>query len=356
MKRTLILVLLLVFSIAGVFANGTGESGKSGKSDAEKEAAYKNEYKMSLVVGPTFIWGKAAIGFAKEVAEKTDGRVNIKNYFGGQLFAGQQTNEFMLLVQGVADFAFGSTINWSPQAAELNLFSLPFMFPSYKALDAVKAGSPGQSIFNSLGKKGVKCLAWGENGFREVSNNKRAVLKPEDLNGLKIRIVGSPIFIDLFRAFGADPMAINWSEAVTGFQQGTVDGQENPIVGVQIPVKIWQYHKYETAWHATIDPLILGVSSTVWDSFSARDQKVIAAAAKTWGAWETENVRKGLTADDNSAFKKLEKNGMEVTILTPEQRQKFAKMTKSIVVKWTDKIGADLVKDTQDIVSNYSYK
>ncbi len=353
MKKTLVLMLVLVFSIAGVFANGTSESGKS---DAEKEAAYKGEYKLSLVVGPTFIWGKAAEGFAKEVAEGTEGRVNIKNYFGGQLFAGKQTNEFMLLVQGVADFALGSTINWSPQAAELNLFSLPFMFPSYEALDAVKEGGPGQSIFQSLEEKGVKCLAWGENGFREVSNNKRAIVKPEDLKGLKIRIVGSPIFIDMFRAFGADPMAINWSEAVTGFQQGTVDGQENPIVGVQLPVKIWQYHQYETVWHATIDPLIMGASLQVWDTFSVRDQKVIAAAAEKWCAWEVENVRKGMTSDDTSVFKGLEENGMEVTVLTDAQRQVFVSKTESIIDKWTDKIGADLVKDTQEIVGNYSYK
>src|SRR5581483_12347853 len=96
--------------------------------------SYKPEFKNSLVVGPSGPWGEAAVRFADLLRERTHGRVNVKNYFAGQLFAGKQTNEFALLNQGVADFAFGSTINWSPQVKELNLFAMPFLFPSYRAL------------------------------------------------------------------------------------------------------------------------------------------------------------------------------------------------------------------------------
>src|SRR6185295_9700948 len=98
---------------------------------SQATAQYKAEFKNSLVVGPTGPWGEGAAKFADLLKERTQGRINVKNYFAGQLFAGKQTNEFTLLNQGVADFAFGSTINWSPQVKELNLFSMPFMFPSY---------------------------------------------------------------------------------------------------------------------------------------------------------------------------------------------------------------------------------
>jgi TRAP-type transport system periplasmic protein len=315
-------------------------------------AAYKKEYKLSVVVGPTFKWSIAAQNFADEVREKTDGRINIKCYFGGTLFAGKQTNEFMLLSQGVADFAFGSTINWSPQVKELNLFSLPFLFPNYEALDAVKTSEVGQEIFNTIEKKGVLGLAWAENGFREVTNNKRPIETPEDMEGLKIRIVGSPIFVDIFRAFGADPMAINWSEAVTGFQQGTVDGQENPIVSVLFPVKIWQYHDYITVWHATIDPLIVGVSKKSWDAFTPEDQKIVRAAAEKWGQWEIDEVRKGL-ADSNAALEELEAKGMEVTIISPEARQAFKAQSKEVYNKWKKTVDPDLVEAAEAIVQEY---
>ena len=141
-------------------------------------AQYKAEFKNSLVVGPTGPWGEAAVKFADLLKERTQGRINVVNYFDGQLFAGKQTTEFKLLDQGVADFAMGSTINWSPQVTELNLFSMPFLFPSYKALDAVEEGEPGQRLWKLIEAKGVVPLAWGENGFRDLTNSKRAVRTP----------------------------------------------------------------------------------------------------------------------------------------------------------------------------------
>jgi len=156
--------------------------------------------------------------------------VNIKCYFAGQLFAGMQTNEFLITRQRVADFAVGSTINWSPTIKELDLFSLPFFFPNYKALDAVEAGEPGKSLFKTTEEKGVIGLGWGKNGYREPTNSKRPVRKPEDLDGLKIRVVDSPISIGTLRALGANPVSVNWSETLTALQQGTVDGQETRLI------------------------------------------------------------------------------------------------------------------------------
>jgi TRAP-type C4-dicarboxylate transport system substrate-binding protein len=131
-------------------------------------ADYKPEFKMSLVVNQENSWGQAAKRFADAVRYRTQGRIHIRNYFDGQLFAGQQTTEFALLQQGVADFAISSTINWSPQVKELNLFSLPFMFPSHSGLDAVEKGEPGQQIFKAIEQKGVIPIAWGENGREQL--------------------------------------------------------------------------------------------------------------------------------------------------------------------------------------------
>ena len=107
-------------------------------SEAAEAGTYKTEYKMSVRTTQTSPWGAGAQKFADIVREKSGGQINIKVYFNGALFADDQTKEFMLTKQGVADFSLGSTINWSPQMRVLNLFNLPFMFPSYDALDAVK--------------------------------------------------------------------------------------------------------------------------------------------------------------------------------------------------------------------------
>jgi TRAP-type transport system periplasmic protein len=173
-------------------------------------ADYKPEFKMSVVVNEDTAWGRAAKRFADTVKYRTEGRILIKNYFDGQLFAGKQTTEFLLLQHGDADFAIGSTINWSPQIKELNLFALPFMFPGYKAVDAVETGEPGRRLFRLIEQKGVFPIDWGENGFRELTNSQRPVRRPEDLQSLKIRVVGIPIFIETLQALGANPVAMDW--------------------------------------------------------------------------------------------------------------------------------------------------
>ena len=306
-------------------------------------ATYKTEYKMSIVVGPTGPWGEGAARFAEAVKKATEGRVNIKPYYSGQLFAGKQTNEFLLMKQGVIDFALGSTINWSTTIKELNLFSLPFIFPDYKALDEVENGETGKRLLKLIEDKGVIGLGWGENGYRDLTNSKRVVRKPEDLEGLKVRVVGSPLFIDTFKALGANPISMNWGEALSAFQQGTVDGQENPVVSVILPNKLWQVHKYMTVWKYAIDPLILGVSKDVWETFSAKDKEAIKKAADETVKWQKKGAREGLEGS-MAALDQLRKNGMEVTVLTAEQSRAFIAKTKPVYEKWEKEIGVDLVR------------
>jgi tripartite ATP-independent transporter DctP family solute receptor len=330
-------ILLVVLSLALAFSTlGTA-------------ATYKPEYKLSLVIGPQTAWGQSAVKFADLVRERTGGKINIKCYFAGQLFAGMQTNEFLITRQGIADFALGSTINWSPTVKELNLFSLPFFFHDYKQLDAVKSGEPGKKIFKIIEEKGVIGLAWGENGFRELTNSKRPVRKPEDLNGLKVRVVGSPIFIDTFRAMGANPVSINWSECLTALQQGTVDGQENPVASIVVPYKLWEMNKNITIWHYTIDPLILGMSKETWNTLDPKDREIIVKSAQEAMAWEIKEVRKGLEGS-TAAIEGLKKNGMEVVVLTPKDLEPFKAKTKSVYDKWIKEIGPDLVNAAEKIV------
>ncbi|WP_197049833.1 DctP family TRAP transporter solute-binding subunit [Thermus scotoductus] len=296
--------------------------------------------------------------FADLVKEKTGGKVNIKVYYSGQLFAGQQTNEFQLLRSGVADFAIGSTINWSPQVKELNLFNLPFFFPSYKDLDAVEDGQAGKAIFQRLRQLGVEPLAWGENGYRQLTNSKRPVRTPEDLAGLKIRVVGAPIFIDTFRALGANPTSLNFSETLTALQQGVVDGQENPIVGVIIPYKLWELgQRYLTVWNYVIDPLVFAASAQTWRTFPADVQKAIQEAASEAARYQKALARAGM--DDGSALKYLNSigvkveiadpiaylrnQGVQVTVLSPLEVGRFRDRVAGVVQRWAREVGSTLV-------------
>ncbi|MCP1336570.1 DctP family TRAP transporter solute-binding subunit [Futiania mangrovi] len=313
---------------------------------------YREEYKVSTVVPAPFPWGIAAEKWVELVRERTNGRINMKVYPGVQLVAGDQTKEFTAMRRGVIDMAIGSTINWSPQIKELNIFSMPFLMPDYAALDALTQGPVGEKLFDILREKGVEPLAWAENGFREVTNSKRVIRKPEDLKGLKMRVVGSPLFNDIFTALGANPTQMSWADAKPALTTGAVDGQENPLTIYTIAKMHEVGQKYVTQWHYVADPLIFAVNKDVWNSFTAEDQKILREAAVEAGAHGIEIARKGLTGDDNSVVKGIEALGVTVTELTDAERQAFVDATRPVYEAWTDRIGADLVKMAEESVAN----
>jgi TRAP-type transport system periplasmic protein len=307
----------------------------------------QTELKMTLVVNQDTAWGRAAQRLADAIKYRTQGRIQIRNYFEGQL--GRQLTEFALLQQGVADFAIGSTVNWSPYVKELNLFGLPFMFPSYAAVDAVQAGEPGKRLFNFIEETGVIPIAWGENGFREVTNSKRPIRQPEDFHGLNMRVAGSPIYVEIFQALGANPIAMNFDEALVAFQLGTVDGQENPI-GLILPYKLWQVHRYVTLWRYSIDPLILAVNAKTWAGFSREDQNTVRKVGEVIMGLQKDEAREAPVKPEKLVELLQDMYGMEVTHSSPTELEAFRRRTRPVYDKWAEKVGIELVKSVEKIV------
>ncbi len=312
---------------------------------------YKSEYRMSLVLGPPSPWGQAGEIWGKLVKERTQGRINIKLYPGVSLIQGDQTREFSALRQGVIDMAVGSTINWSPQVKSLNLFSLPFLMPDYAAVDALTQGEVGHEIFKNLEKAGVVPLAWGENGYREVSNSKRAIRKPEDLKGLKIRVVGSPIFSDMFSALGANPTQMSWADAQPALASGAVDGQENPLFMFTVLKMHTVGQKYVTTWGYMADPLVFVVNKDIWASWTPADQAIVRQAALDAGKQEIAIARKGLIEADKPVLKEISGMGVTVTQLSPAERDAFVKTTRPVYDKWKGQIGNDLVAKAEKAIA-----
>ena len=318
---------------------------------APAQTAYKSEYKMSLVLGPAYPWGKGGEIWANLVKERTQGRINIKLYPGVSLLQGDQTREFSAIRQGVIDMAVGSTINWSPQVKELNLFSLPFLIPDYAAMDALTQGEVGKDIFKIIEKAGVMPLAWGENGYREISNSKLAIKKPEDLKGLKIRVVGSPLFLDTFTALGANPTQMSWADAQPALATGAVDGQENPMAIYTAAKLHTMAQKHVTMWGYVSDPLIFVVNKDIWASWTPADQAIVKQAAVDAGKQEVVIARKGLAEADKPLLKDIAANGVTVTQLTPQEREAFVKATRPVYDKWKTQIGANLVTTAEKSIA-----
>jgi len=346
MKKIIILSLIIVLLMGISFSVGSA-----------KEFKPKAEYTMTVNVNPAFGWGMSAQKWCDLINERTDGKINVKPYWGSQLLAGKQMNWFQAVAEGSIDFAVESTINSSAVVKSHNLFSLPFFINTFENLDKIEYGETGKKMFAEMEKMQVKALAWGENGFRQITNNIRPVRTPEDMKGLRLRVCPTPIYDDIFKQLGADPIHMNWGDAVTGFQQGAVDGQENPY-GVLLPVKIWEYHKYATNWNYLVDPLLFVVNKGVWDSFPEDIQIIIKEAAEEAGIWEKAFVRRGLDGDisinilkdkfgetleilDQVAYVKT--MGMEVIELTAAELRAFKEATKPVLDKWISEVGVDFV-------------
>jgi len=338
-RRTLVACLAAVAALGAV------------PTAAVADTPYKSEYRMSLVLGTAFPWGKGGQIWADLVKERTKGRINIKLYPGVSLIQGDQTREFSALRQGVIDMAVGSTINWSPQVRQLNLFSMPFLMPDYAAVDALTQGEVGKQLFTTLDKAGVVPLAWGENGYRELSNSKRAVRAPADLKGMKIRVVGSPLFLDTFTALGANPTQMSWADAQPAFASGAVDGQENPL-SIFTAAKLHNVaQKHITLWGYVADPLIFVVNKEIWASWTPADQAIVRQAAVDAGKQEIDIARKGLVEPGQPLLKDIAALGVTVTQLTPAERDAFVKATRPVYEKWKKTIGADLVTTAEQAIA-----
>lgn len=312
---------------------------------------YKAEYSLSIVPDAGTPWGKGTQLWTDMVRERTRGRINIKLYPGATLVGGDQTREFSALRQGVIDMAVGSTINWSSAIPEFNLFSLPFLLRGHKSLDALTQGEVGRELFRRVEEQGVVPLAWGENGFRQLSNSRRPIRTPDDMRGLRFRVVGSLLFNDIFTALGAYPQQMTWNEAFRALRARKIDGQENPISIYNNTRLETLGQRYVTVWDYVADPIVFVVNRQVWDSWSAQDREIVREAAVEAARFEVMLAREDMPEAGRALWDSLDSRGVKVTHLTPEQRQRFIDATRPVYNKWKALVGRDLVDKAEAAVN-----
>ncbi|WP_447957237.1 DctP family TRAP transporter solute-binding subunit [Vreelandella sp. EE7] len=303
-------------------------------------SAQARELSVSTVLSDAFPWGQAAEKWAELLEERSDGELTLRVYPNSQLVSGDQTREFSAMRSGLIDAAVGSTINWSPQVPALNMFSLPFFIPDTEAVDAVTQGAAGEMVFEAIESRGVVPLAWAENGFRQISNSSGPISTPQDLEGLKIRVVGSPLFQDTFKALGADPTQMSWTDAQPALTTGAVDGQENPMSVFDVARIDQAGQAYLTLWNYMNDPLIFAVSQPVWNSLDAEEQTMLRETAEEAGAWEIDMTRE----QQSERLAAIEERGVTVTELSEAEYQAFADATQAVYDKWAPRIGEELLE------------
>lgn len=309
-------------------------------------AAQAETLRLTHNVSDTTTWQKGAEKFAELLSDATENQLKVRVFANSQLTGGDQIKQPEMVGRGSIDFMLTSAINVTPLVPQMAVFSLPYLYANYDEVDATTAGVPGQKMTEILAEKGIIVLAWGENGFREITNNVKPIKTPADLKGLKMRVAG-PMYIDVMNALGANPQQMQWAETISALQQGVVDGQENPIGAVIVPQRIYEVQKYITTWHYSYDPIFLAVSEKKWKSWDSETQNKVRQAAI-----DAMVFQKTLTREDTaSGLDKLRAEGMEVYEPSSEEIQAFRDATKAPFDLWAKKVGLDLVEVFQKAIS-----
>ena len=272
----------------------------------------------------------------KEIKKKnSNGEIKITIYPNRQL--GDEKTLLERMKMGIVDagtITGGPIVNFVPV---FGVTDLPFLFSSPKHAYAVLDGPIGKSLLKAMEKAGFKGLAFGERGFRNLTNSKRPVRTPADVKGLKIRVMQNPVYVDTFKALGANAVPMAWGEVLTALQQGTVDGQENPV-NVIYAFKLYEVQKYLSMTRHAYAPMVIMFSLKKWNKIPAKYQKILQDAAQKAAEYERDYDNK----NEATQLKEIEEHGMQI-IMDPDI-EAFRKAVKPVYDKYEPKFGKDLVE------------
>jgi tripartite ATP-independent transporter DctP family solute receptor len=296
--------------------------------------------KISISTAQNSHQGVAIDTFAKEVAARTGGRYKVETFYNGSLGGERESIEAVQL--GTQELAFSSTgpvPNFVPDA---KILDVPFLFRDKAHARAVLDGPIGQELLGKFDAKGFKALAWAENGFRHMTNSKRDVKAPDDLKGLKMRTMENPVHIAAYKGLGIITTPMAFPEVFTALQQGTVDGQENPLP-VIMSAKFSQVQKHLSLTGHVYSPCIFVMNKASFDKLSAADKTAFLEAAKV----AVKANRDRVDQDDANGVKELRAQGM--TVIEDVDKAKFVAQLAPVNAEFEKQFG----KANLDKIRNY---
>jgi len=288
--------------------------------------------------------GRATKVFSDEVEKASGGKM--KSRAIGAAALGSDVQMQQALIGGAQEMMVGSTATLVGITKEMAIWDTPFLFDNAKEADVVLDGPVGQKVMDKLQEKGLVGLVYWENGFRYLTNNKRAVTKLEDMDGIKLRVMQNNVFIDSFKTLGANAVPLPFSELFTALETKTVDGQENPYNTI-LSSKFYEVQKYLTVTNHVYSPWIVLVSKKYWDGLSKAEQKVLMDAAIKSRDFERKDTR----AEADKALADLKGKGMEINQLSPAEANRMRAKLTAVNTGIAANVGEDLWKETQAAVA-----
>lgn len=279
---------------------------------------------------------KGGVKFSELVEQKSGGKMIVRLYPGGVF--GSDAQVLTSLQSGSIDFSAMNTGILQTLVKEFAVVDFPFLFNDAKEVDAIMDGPVGRQLADKLPEKGLVSLAYYDLGFRNLTNSKRPIKKLEDLQGLSIRVIQSPIYIDTFNALDAKAVPMAFSEVYFALEQKKIDGQENPF-SVIAANKLDSVQKYLTVTRHIYNPQSFLMSRKTWDRLNKEEQEILVAAAR-----ESAVYQRKVSRDAQERSLASIKTSMEVNELPPEEINRIREKLKPTTEKYSTSIGHEFAK------------
>jgi len=277
---------------------------------------------------------------AKKVSQNTNGRVEMQVYPGCQLSGGKIKTMIQNTSLGSTHVAWVSAATFTAWDIDVGVCNLPFLVSNYDEYEKLRHTKPMRDLFKKWEKIGIKGVDYWSRALRQIVNTKRPILKPEDIKGLRIRVMETPLMVSIFKAMGAHPIGMPFGEIFSALQLGTIDGAERPTEFL-ITEKWWDLAKYVTMWDYTGDLLIVQANLKTFNSLEKKDQDEITKLIKEYGDLKYKEEKKM----QEEAIEILKKRGMTVSFLEKEQQERFRKITRPVWDEYEPKFTKGLISE-----------
>lgn len=300
-------------------------------------SAEARDFKLAMQTNPGTAQYDGVEKFAALVKEKSGGQMNVKIFGGGAL--GGDLQVVSSVQGGIVDLTVMNASLLNGVVKEFSFLDFPFLFNNNAEAYAIVDGPVGKKLMDKLPAKNLVGLAYPELGFRHISNGKRPVNKLEDLQGLKIRVIQTPVYVEMMNALGANATPLPFPEVYGALEQRAVDGATNPLVTLQVQ-KFYEVQKYLTLTRHQYNPQIMVVSKKTWDSLNPGEQKVWQEAAL-----EARDFERKVSRDKEAQALDYLKKHLQVNELPASEIARARDKVKPVVDKYTKEVGEDLMKE-----------
>ena len=283
--------------------------------------------------------------FGEILDQRSDGRIDVNMFPNSQV--GDDLQMMNALQSGTLEMTMPSTSPATSIVPQLQLFDLPFLFPTAEDADAVLDGPIGQEMLDAFDGSGIHALAFAENGYRQLTNSVGPVAAPEDVEGLRIRVMENPIQVSIWETLGAAPTSMAFGEVFSALEQGVVDGQENPWSTI-LTSRFNEVQGYGSETRHVYTPFVFMIGEEFYDNLCPEDQQLIQEASE-----QARDYQRTISREySDYAKEQLAEGGMEITELTDEQRAAFQEAVQPVYDQWRDEIGGDLIDRVQEQVQS----